>query len=120
MTALLLIGIGLLAGITSGFFGIGGGIVIVPLLRFLFGMSQHEAQGTSLAALLLPIGIFGVIAYYRAGHVNLVYGLLVAAGFLLGAYLGAALAIPRADATLTRLFGMLLVAVGVYMFWTAR
>lgn len=114
---LALLGVGLLAGITSGFFGIGGGIVIIPMLRYFFEFDQHHAQGTSLAVLLLPIGIFGVIKYYQAGYVYLNQGLVIALGFLLGAFLGAMGAIPRADATLSRAFGVLLIVVGIYQFF---
>ncbi|MHA2621780.1 MAG: TSUP family transporter [bacterium JZ-2024 1] len=111
-----LLGVGFLGGVASGFFGIGGGIVMIPLMRYLFGFDQHHAQGTSLAVLLLPVGILGVIKYYQAGYVHLNQGVAIAIGFIAGALLGAMGAIPRADDTLSRAFGVLLIIAGIYQF----
>ena len=86
--ALLLLLIGLLAGITSGFVGIGGGLIIVPALIYFLGMSQHSAQGTSLAMMLPPVGILAVMSYARAGHVHYTQAALLAITFFLGAYWG--------------------------------
>lgn len=85
---LILLLIGLVAGITSGFVGIGGGMVIVPALIYFLGMTQHGAQGTSLAMMLPPIGILAVMSYYKAGHVNLYHSGLLAVTFIIGAYFG--------------------------------
>lgn len=85
---LILLLIGLVAGITSGFVGIGGGMVIVPALIYFLGMTQHGAQGTSLAMMLPPIGILAVMSYYKAGHVNLYHAGLLAVTFIIGAYFG--------------------------------
>jgi uncharacterized membrane protein YfcA len=89
---LIFLAIGTLAGILSGLFGIGGGIVIVPLLIFFAGFTQHEASGTSLVALLLPVGILGVLEYYKAGKIGplqIKSGGLMAFGLFLGVLLGA-------------------------------
>ncbi len=86
-------GIGLLAGVLSGLFGIGGGIVIVPLLILLVGFTTTQAAGTSLAALLLPVGALGALEYWRGGYVDLGLAVVLAFGLLLGAYLGARLGI---------------------------
>ena len=83
---LLLIGLGI--GIISGMVGIGGGVLIIPLLMFFFGFSQARANGTSLAMLLPPIGIFAVITYWNAGNVDWRFALLLALGFAVGAYVG--------------------------------
>jgi uncharacterized membrane protein YfcA len=80
--------LGLLVGTLSGIVGIGGDILIVPVLFYFFHMSQHKAQGTSLAALLAPVGALAFWEYYRAGNVDLKAGLLIAAGFLVGGYFG--------------------------------
>src|SRR3954451_16605605 len=80
---------GVAVGGASGLLGIGGGIVLVPGLIWLFGFSQPEAQGTSLAVLIPPVGIFAALVYYRHGYVRLPVVGAVAAGFLVGAYLGA-------------------------------
>ena len=85
---IMLLIIGLVAGITSGFVGIGGGMIIVPALIYFHGMTQHGAQGTSLAMMLPPIGVLAVVSYYRAGHVNFGHAAVLAATFIVGAYLG--------------------------------
>lgn len=114
MVQLLIVGgIGLLAGVLSGLFGIGGGIVIVPLLILLVGMTTTQAAGTSLAALLLPVGAFGALEYWRGGFVNLGFAVVLAVGLLLGAYAGARLGISLPVETVQRAFGVLLVIVGV-------
>ncbi len=106
-------GIGLLAGILSGLFGIGGGIVIVPLLILLVGLTTTQAAGTSLAALLLPVGALGALEYWRGGFVDLRFAAILAVGLLLGAYLGARLGISLPVEVVQRGFGVLLVIVGV-------
>src|SRR5580765_8167162 len=85
---ILLAGVGLLIGVLSGLVGIGGGILVIPVLMIGFAFSQAEANGTSLAMLLPPIGIFAVLTYSRAGYVNWRFALVLAAGFAPGAYLG--------------------------------
>lgn len=106
-------GIGLLAGVLSGLFGIGGGIVIVPLLIFFVGLTITQAAGTSLAALLLPVGVLGALEYWRGGFVDIGFAAVLAVGLLLGAYVGARLGISLPVETVQRAFGVLLVIVGV-------
>ena len=106
-------GIGLGAGVLSGLFGIGGGIVIVPLLILLAGLTTTQAAGTSLAALLLPVGAFGALEYWRGGFVNVGFAAVLAVGLLIGAYLGARLGISLPVETVQRAFGVLLIIVGV-------
>jgi len=113
MTWVLVAAIGFAAGIVSGLFGVGGAIVIIPGLVLLLGMSQHAANGTSLAALLLPVGLLGTIEYYRRGEVNVPYAFVIAAGLLLGALIGARLAGLLSDLTLRRAFGAFLLLVAV-------
>jgi uncharacterized protein len=105
--------IGLAGGVLSGLFGIGGGLIIVPGLILLLGMSQKQAAGTSLAALLLPVGILGAIEYWRAGYVDVRLAILLAIGLLIGAFLGARLAILIPAELIQRAFGILLVLVGI-------
>lgn len=109
--------LGLAAGILSGLIGIGGGIVIVPALVFLFGMSQHQAQGTTLAMLIPPIGILAALTYYKAGFVDIKVAALIALGFFAGSYLGARFSVNLSDATLEKVFGVALVLVGLKMFF---
>ena len=105
-------GFGVLVGALSGLLGIGGGIAIVPGLMFFFGFTQAEAQGTSLAVLIPPIGLFAALVYWQNGFVRLPVVGWVALGFVAGAYLGA-LAVPHVPPTALRgLFGALLVYVG--------
>ncbi len=110
----VLVGIlGVVTGVLSGLFGIGGGVVIVPALVLLVRLDQHLATGTSLAALLLPVGLMGVLEYHRRGQVNFAYAILLALGLLLGAWLGAKLAGDVSGLALRRGLGALLLLVSV-------
>jgi uncharacterized protein len=113
MPAALLAVIGLAAGILSGLFGIGGGVIIVPLLVLGLGFTIQQAAGTSLAALLLPVGLFGAIQYWQAGQVNVLNAAMLAVGLLVGAYLGARLGLSLPTEVVQRAFGVLLVVVGI-------
>lgn len=104
-TLTLLLCIGLIAGIASGFVGIGGGMIIVPALVFGLGLSQHMAQGTSLAMMIPPIGILAVMSYYRAGQIQLEYAAVLAVTFVLGAWLGSKWALKINPAVVRLLFG---------------
>jgi uncharacterized membrane protein YfcA len=105
--------VGLAAGLLSGLLGVGGGALIIPALVLILGFSQHDAQGTSLVALLLPVGLLGVIRYLKAGHVNLVAGLIIAAGLFVGAYFGAGWAIKLNEVWLKRAFGIFFILLGI-------
>jgi uncharacterized membrane protein YfcA len=105
--------IGLGSGVLSGIFGIGGGLVIVPGLIVLMGMTVKQAAGTSLAALLLPVGILGALEYWRAGQIDVRIALVLALGLLIGAFFGARLALGLPNELVQRAFGVLLVVVGV-------
>lgn len=111
--------LGLLAGVMSSVVGIGGGVIIVPALVFLFAMSQKMAQGTSLVMLLPPVGILGVINYYKAGYVDFkIAGVLIIA-FIAGSYLGSKLVMNMEDATIKRIFGVFLAVMAVkYLFFS--
>jgi len=103
---MLLLAIGLIAGLASGFVGIGGGMIIVPALVFGLGLSQHMAQGTSLAMMIPPIGILAVMSYYKAGAVQVQYAAILAVTFVLGAWLGSKWAL-KLNPTLVRfVFGV--------------
>lgn len=120
MTWVVVTLIGLAGGVVSGVFGVGGAIVIVPSLVLLAGLSQHTASGTSLGALLLPVGILGALEYYKRGQVNLPYAAIIAVGLFVGALLGAKLAGKLGDATLQRAFAVLLIVVAARLLLTAR
>ena len=105
-TLLLLLCIGLLAGIASGFVGIGGGMIIVPALVFGLGLNQHMAQGTSLAMMIPPIGILAVMSYYKAGQIQLVYAGILALTFVLGAWMGSKWALRINPSVVRLIFGL--------------
>jgi hypothetical protein len=107
--------LGLAAGILSGLVGIGGGILIVPALVFLFGFSQQQAQGTTLALLVPPIGILAAWTYYNHGYVNIKAAAIIAAGFIAGSLLGARFSTSLSNDVLSKIFGVFLVLVGVKM-----
>jgi uncharacterized membrane protein YfcA len=115
----LFLTIGLGAGVLAGIFGIGGGILIVPALVFFGKMSQRTAIGTSLGALLLPVGALGVYAYWRDGNVDVKAALWVAAGMFFGAYGGAVLAQSVSESSLKRAFAVLLVLVAGRLWMTS-
>ncbi len=106
--------LGLAAGTLSGLLGIGGGLFIVPMLALVFHFSQHQAQGTSLAVLLLPLGILGVWEYYRNGHIQIPVALTIAVGFILGVYLGSAFAVHIPSLHLKKIFGAFLLITSFY------
>ena len=117
-TILLIILIGLAAGMLSGLVGVGGGLIIVPALIFFLGYSQHSAQGTSLGVLLLPAGILAVIQYYNHGDVDIKAVIILAIGFLAGGYFGSKLSLSLPQETVKKIFAifMLLVAIKMLFF----
>ena len=115
---LVFIGIGFFAGILSGIFGIGGGVVIVPALIFLARLTPLTATGTSLAALLLPVGALGAWEYYKKGHLNIPAALTIAVGLFLGAWIGARLAQHLTPTQLKRAFAVFLVLVATRMWFS--
>jgi len=118
MTSILLyIVLGLIAGIVSGLIGIGGGIIIIPVLIFLFGFSQHQAQGTTLALLVPPIGLLAAWTYYQQGYVDLKIAGYICAGFFFGGLLGAKLAVGLSNAVLERVFGIALFLISLKMIF---
>ncbi len=110
--------LGLTAGISSGLIGVGGGVIIVPVLVFLFGYSQHRAQGTTLALLVPPIGLLAAWTYYKQGYVDLKAAGLICAGFFLGGLLGAKLATGLSNAVLEKVFGVALLLIALKMIFS--
>lgn len=115
---LILIVIGVLSGMLAGVFGVGGAIIVIPALVFIIGLSQHEAQGTSLAFMLPPVGILATWNYWKSGYVNWKIALVLSLTFVLGAYLGSHLSINISERTLRRLFGGLLILVALKMIFS--
>ncbi len=110
---IMVLGLGLTAGLLSGMFGIGGGTIIVPALMLLVGFSIKMANGTSLAALLLPVGLLGAIEYYRQGQVNIIAAICLIIGLFIGAYFGAKITIALPELMVKRAFGVLLLVLAI-------
>jgi uncharacterized membrane protein YfcA len=109
-----MLGLGLAAGLLSGLFGIGGGLVIVPALVILFGFPMKVGVGTSLFVILLPTGLLGVLEYWKDGNIRPMAGLWIALGVFIGAYFGAIYAGTISQATMKRLYACFLLVVAVY------
>ncbi len=118
MNIVLYLLLGIVAGSLSGLIGIGGGILVVPMLVMLFKFSQQSAQGTSLAMMIPPIGILAVLTYYKNGFVDLKAAGLLCAGFVLGGLLGAKLAVSLPTDILKRVFGLILLLVALRMIFS--
>ncbi len=108
---------GLVAGVFSGLFGIGGATILIPALIFLMGMDQHKAQGTALAAMLPPVGLLAALKYYYAGNMVISVALYAGIGFLIGGLIGATIAQPIPDEILRRAFAVYLLILAVRMFF---
>lgn len=114
---ILFVILGLVAGVFSGIIGLGGGVIIVPALVFIFGMSQQQAQGTTLALMVPPIGILAAYTYYQSGFVNLKIAGLVCLGFIFGGWLGAKIAVQLPKEVLQKIFAIVLLFLAVKMFF---
>ena len=114
----ILIIVGILSGVLAGVFGVGGAIFVIPALVFILGMNQHEAQGTSLAFMLPPVGILATWNYWKAGNVNWKVALILSLTFVVGAYLGSHISINIPDKILRRLFGGLMILIALKMIFS--
>ena len=114
---LVLVLIGLAAGFMSGMVGIGGGVIIVPALVFFLAFSQHQAQGNSLALLMFPVGILGVINYYKKGYVDFRIAALLAVGFVAGSYLGSKFSLSLPQETVKKIFAIIMIILAVKMLF---
>ena len=116
---IILLLIGILAGMLSGFIGVGGGVVVVPALVYFLSTSQHMAQGTSLAMMLPPVGILAVYNYHRAGNVEWKYAVILALTFLIGGYLGSKISLRLSPQVVKFSFGLLALYVSIRMLWVS-
>ena len=110
-TIVLLMIVGLLAGMLSGLVGLGGGVIIVPALVYILGFSQHQATGTSLGILLLPAGIFAVMNFYKKGYIDVKVVLLIFVGFLVGGCLGSRISLSLPEGMLKKIFAVALILI---------
>lgn len=114
---LIVLLIGLAAGMLSGMVGIGGGLIIVPALVYFLGFSQHTAQGTSLALILLPVGILAVMQYYKQGHVDIKVVGILAIGFVIGSLFGSRFALSVPQATVKKIFASVMILIAFKMLF---
>jgi len=114
---IILLIIGLAAGILSGVAGVGGGVIVIPALIFALGMTQFEAQGTSLAMMIPPIGFMGAYNYYQAGHINWKYALVLASFFVVGSYFGSKMVLHVPEAMVKKGFAVFIILIGLKMLF---
>ena len=117
-TFFILIVIGFLAGSLSGFVGVGGGILMIPLLIIFLGLDQHYAQGTTLFAMLPPIGILAAMNYYKEGFVKWEYALVIACTFVIGGYFGSKLSLSLPSSTVRRVFGVIMLIGSIKLIFS--
>ena len=117
-TFIVLIIIGLLAGILSGLVGVGGGIIMIPLLIILLGLTQHQAQGTALFAMLPPIGILAAMNYFKQGFVKWEYAVVIALTLVIGGYFGSKLSLSLPPQTVRRVFGVVMLIGGFKLIFS--
>ncbi len=115
---IILIVIGIISGLLSGIFGIGGAIIVIPALVFILGLSQHEAQGTSLAFMLPPVGILAAWNYWKDGNVNWKIALVLSITFVVGAYFGSQFSLNISDKMLRRVFGVLMIGMALKLIFS--
>jgi uncharacterized protein len=119
-TVVILILIGLAAGIFGGVFGVGGAVVMIPAMVYFLGADQHMAQGTSLAVMLPPIGLFAAYNYYKAGQVNIWYALIIALSFMIGGYFGSKIALNFPENLMKKIFGIFLILVALRLIFSKQ
>ena len=119
-TALILIMIGLMAGVFGGIFGIGGAIIMIPAMVYFLGVDQHTAQGTSLAVMLPPIGLFAAYNYYKAGQVNIWYAVIIAISFMIGGYFGSKIALNLPEQLMKKVFAVFLILTALKLLFSKQ
>lgn len=119
-TLLILIVIGLIAGILSGLVGVGGGILMVPMFVIFLGISQHNAQGMSLAVMLPPVTFLAVYNYHKAGDIDWRMALIVSAVFIIGGFFGSKIALKIDQLTLKRIFGVMMFIAAIKLMFFSK
>ena len=114
---IILVLIGLFAGVTGGTLGLGGGLIVIPALTLLLGFSQHTAQGTSLAMMIPPIGILAAINYYKSDHIDFRAAIILVIAFVIGSYFGSIIALNLSARNLQKIFGFILILVALKMIF---
>lgn len=116
----ILVCIGLAAGAFSGMFGIGGGLVMVPAMVFFLAMSQHQAQGTSLGVLVIPVAAVAAFNYYKEGELNVKYALIIGLTFVIGGYFGSKLSLGMSQLMIKRAFGVLMLVMALKLIFFSK
>lgn len=119
-TVIYLILIGLAAGVLGGMVGIGGGVLIVPALVLILGLTQHQSQGISLAMMIFPVGILGVINYYKKGYVDFRYAGLLAVGFFVGSYIGSKFSLSLPQDTVRKIFAVVMILLAIKLLFSDK
>jgi uncharacterized protein len=119
-TIVILVLIGLMAGVFGGMFGVGGAIIMIPALVYFLGVDQHTAQGTSLAVMLPPIGLFAAYNYYKEGQVNIWYAIIIAVTFMIGGYFGSKLALSLPENLMKKIFGIFLLLTALRLIFSKQ
>ena len=115
---IVLVVIGLLAGVLSGFVGVGGGLLMIPLLMLFLGLSQFEAQGTALVAMLPPIGILAAMNYFKSGYVKWEYAVVIALTFVIGGYFGSKMSLSLNPTTVRKIFGVVMFSAAIKLMFS--
>lgn len=119
-TIIILVLIGLMAGVFGGLFGIGGAVIMIPALVYFLGVDQHMAQGTSLAVLLPPIGLFAAWNYYKEGQVNIWFAVIIAISFMVGGYFGSKLALNLPEQLMKKIFAVFLILIALKLIFSKQ
>jgi len=119
-TIIILVIIGLMAGVFGGMFGVGGAIIMIPALVYFLGVDQHTAQGTSVAIMLPPIGLFAAYNYYKAGQINIWYAVIIAIAFMAGGYFGSMIELKVPENLMKKIFGIMLILVALRMIFSKQ
>ena len=119
-TIIILVIIGFMTGVFGGLFGVGGAIMMIPAMVYFLGVDQHTAQGTSLAVMLPPIGLFAAYNYYKAGQVNIWYALIIAVTFMVGGYFGSKIALILPEQLMKKVFAAFLILVALKIIFSKQ
>ena len=120
ITIIILVIIGLMAGVFGGLFGVGGAVIMIPALVYFLGVDQHMAQGTSLAVMLPPIGLFAAYNYYKDGQVNIWFAVIIAISFMIGGYFGSKLALNLSEQVMKKAFAIFLILLALRMIFSKQ
>ena len=119
-TIFILIAIGLMTGVFGGIFGVGGAVIMIPAMVYFLSVDQHTAQGTSLAVMLPPIGLFSAYNYYKAGQVNIWYAVIIAVTFMIGGYFGSMIALKLPENLMKKIFGVFLLLTALRLIFSKQ